>query len=568
MENGFENDVLKSIEILKTRQQHPEITEHQIKVVLALAENKNSMNQLPTGSGKTWPVVCFPQILDILRDTLHYNLPQETRVLYVVPLINLYHSLSKEMEKLNIPYQIMNAGGSTEVGKKVKVVFVSPERLLNKSVMKSILLLPWSCVSIDEPHLALEWGVSKSKNRKPFREAFGKLNSLNNLGTVFEMHSATIENIDDLFQLVGRKNSPWSKQLIVPERPNLTYLLYSGKNAPDNILQLPCIKKCLLEEVMQGITMIYVQTIQEGSAIYISILDFCEKNNLINFPSHETSPNLPVSFLHSSLTEEKKTEIIEKATTCQIKILVATSAAGAGINLPVVQFVGWGLDRLPSGIIQSQGRTARNPYTGEGIVIWTHNPKLHGRRLAASSKVREVLRSDCFRRTTNNWFSHGQPYPDHLNQPEFCCSICMAACVEKSGCQTCRLKLEQFKPTLLLDNTEAESVLTDFLKTLTINTVGPRSTPNYLEESLSKEIVKHLRDKECEDQDETLEFLSIFSLGDIVMDKIFKFIRSKMFVSLSKCDGLFSETASESSESSCSSVPGDISDEYFDTESE
>ena len=137
--SGFDNvDVLKSIEILRTQQQHPEISEYQIKVVLALSEKKNSLNQLPTGSGKTWPVVCFPQILDILRDTLHYNLPRETRVLYVVPLINLYHSLAKEMEKLNIPHQILNAGGSTEINRQAKVIFISPERLLNKSVMRSI----------------------------------------------------------------------------------------------------------------------------------------------------------------------------------------------------------------------------------------------------------------------------------------------------------------------------------------------------------------------------------------------------------------------------------------------
>ena len=179
-------DVIKSVDILRARQQHPTLSEFQIKTVVALVGKQNSLNQLPTGSGKTWPVVCFPQILDILRETFHYDdIPSETRVLYIVPLINIYHSLSKEMKSLNIPYQIMGAGGSTEVTKEAKVIFISPERLLNKSVMTSIMQLHWSCVSIDEPHLALEWGISKIKRSKPFREAFTKLNSLNILGTVF-----------------------------------------------------------------------------------------------------------------------------------------------------------------------------------------------------------------------------------------------------------------------------------------------------------------------------------------------------------------------------------------------
>ena len=85
------------------------------------------------------------------------------------------------MERLNIPYQVMKAGGDATVSQLVKVVFISPERLQNKAVIGSILKLRWSCVSIDEPHLALEWGISKNKFLKPFCEAFSKLNNLNNL---------------------------------------------------------------------------------------------------------------------------------------------------------------------------------------------------------------------------------------------------------------------------------------------------------------------------------------------------------------------------------------------------
>ena len=263
-------DVLMSVEMLRNRQNHPQISEFQINIVLALAEKKNSLNQVPTGSGKTWPVVCFPQILDILRDTFKYNLPLETRVLYVVPLVAIVHSLQKEMKALHIPYQIMGAGGSSTVNNEAKVIVLSPERLQSKSVMSSILSLPWSCVSIDEPHLALEWGLSKSKRQKPFREAFNKLNNLNKLGTAFEVHSATIENVEALCRFVGRQNSQWVKQLVVPERSNLSYFVFSGKGAPLNILQLPCIKQSLEEEI-GGIILVYVQSVQEGSEIYLNI---------------------------------------------------------------------------------------------------------------------------------------------------------------------------------------------------------------------------------------------------------------------------------------------------------
>ena len=76
-----------------------------------------------------------------------------TRVLYIVPLVNIFHSLSCEMLALEIPHQILSSGGGFKIDECAKVICLSPEKLLEKSVMSSILKLSWSAVSIDEPHL-------------------------------------------------------------------------------------------------------------------------------------------------------------------------------------------------------------------------------------------------------------------------------------------------------------------------------------------------------------------------------------------------------------------------------
>ena len=73
-----------AIEIVKQRQGHPKPTEWQINTVTALVKQNNSVNQLPTGSGKTWPLISLPSILDVLRDNFKENIPSETRVLYNV----------------------------------------------------------------------------------------------------------------------------------------------------------------------------------------------------------------------------------------------------------------------------------------------------------------------------------------------------------------------------------------------------------------------------------------------------------------------------------------------------
>ena len=125
-----------------------------------------------SGAGKTWPCICLPQIIDILRDTFGYPVAMETRILYLVPLINIYHSLKSEMDRLRIPHQIVRSGSISQIDPDAKVVCMSPEKVLDQSIIREISKLSWCCISIDEPHLALIWGTSKTKHTKPFRKAF------------------------------------------------------------------------------------------------------------------------------------------------------------------------------------------------------------------------------------------------------------------------------------------------------------------------------------------------------------------------------------------------------------
>ena len=116
-------------------------------------------------------------------------------------------------------------------------------------------------------------------------------------------------------KLLGRKNSVWLKQLEIPERSNLTYFLFSGRHAPQNILQIPSLKKALHNDDQEGVTLIYVQKVSDGSTIHINLLDYLERCGLID-PSCDSE--LPVAFLHSKLTEETKKDIMEKAVAKKI----------------------------------------------------------------------------------------------------------------------------------------------------------------------------------------------------------------------------------------------------------
>ena len=259
-----------------------------------------------------------------------------------------------------------------------------------------------------------------------------------------------------------------------------------------------------------------------------------------------------------------------------MKVLIATSAAGAGINLPVRRFVGWGLDREPSGIVQSQGRTARSPYSGEGIVVWVHKPKLHGQRIPSNSLVRDLLKSKCLRKTINSWFCHDLSELEGCLKPaEYCCNVCMAVCAQISGCQECESKLDASKPKLRYQYPSKKvDELSKFLESLCVNRATNPNTPKYEEKSLACEILDSLSENN-EDVD-IKSYLSIYNLDNDVTEKIVEFINIHLFKPNSCTDMSFSDDGNSSTfsgsgkDGSARSEADTVEEEseYFDSETD
>ena len=391
------------------------------------------------------------------------------------------------------------------------------------------------------------------------------LAKLNELGTVFECHSATIVDFESLFSFLGRKSSIWRRQIQSPNRPNLTYYLLQGQEAPKSILHLPFVTDVLAND-FAGVTLVYVQRISDGNEIFFSLLDYCERHGLIQYSPHDRSPRKPFAFLHAKLSDEIKKAIINDVSDNLVKILIATSSAGCGINLPITTFVGWGLDGETSGIIQASGRTARQPSTSEGSVVWVHKPQLHGRRVPASSKVRELLKTDqCLRFVQNNWFDHGQGEASKIKpRPDLCCSNCMRNCVDPTGCEECSRKLMKFSKEAGLDNIIGVETLSEFLKTLNLN--ESRDETTWLEEkSLAKEILTNF--SETKDVAECKQFLDIFSLGEKQSREIAEFLQNTLSVETCEEEDNLEAGLDETSESDLSENDS-VDEEYFDSDSE
>ena len=202
--------------LLTERQGHPPLTPGQIFQLDCMVNNENSISQMPTGSGKTYAGICLPDILLVLKHTFGYtDISDNPRVLYVVPLVAIMESVESQLVNLNVSYQILRGGTTSIVNNKVKVVVISPEKMIEKATLASIISLNWSAIVLDEPHLAVQWGLGNKKKgqfKKPFREAFAKLNRLNQTGAVFQLQTATAVKLPQLFSLLGKKDSLWKKE--------------------------------------------------------------------------------------------------------------------------------------------------------------------------------------------------------------------------------------------------------------------------------------------------------------------------------------------------------------------
>ena len=150
---------------------------------------------------------------------------------------------------------------------------------------------------------------------------------------------------------------------MLPERRNLLYFMFSGKNAPSQIFQFKCVSKFLeIDSSTPGALLIFVQRVEDGCDIYCEVNEFCTVSNI------PKTPNKRFAFLHANLEEDCKRQILKNTREGKVKVLIATFAVGNGVNLPILKTILWGLEPEPSGVIQASGRTARPPFYDEGSV--------------------------------------------------------------------------------------------------------------------------------------------------------------------------------------------------------
>ncbi|KEY91408.1 ATP-dependent DNA helicase [Candidatus Photodesmus blepharus] len=322
----------------------------QLEVIEAVISRKDSMVIMPTGGGKS---LCY-QIPALIIKGL---------TLVISPLISLMKDQVDQLKANGVAaecinsmmlhediisvYKQMNSGA-------LKLVYVSPERVLMRDFIMRLQGLSLAMIAVDEAHCVSQWGHD-------FRPEYAELGKLRKkfpnvplMALTATADDVTRKDITDRLNLFEPYNYVGSF-----DRPNICYILME-KYKP--ILQV----------------MNYLDTHKNNSGII-----YCSSRKKVEMLTKKLCSNrIRAASYHAGICADERTYVQEAFQDDDIQIVVATVAFGMGINKSSVRFVlHFDIPRSIESYYQETGRAGRDGLPAEAIMLFDHKDIFWLRRI-------------------------------------------------------------------------------------------------------------------------------------------------------------------------------------------
>jgi ATP-dependent DNA helicase RecQ len=312
----------------------------QEEIVSALTAGQNLLAVMPTGSGKS---LCY-QVPALARGGI---------AIVVSPLVALMQNQVAALNLLGVKAATINSSFSREqnvetwkqlVAGDVKLLYLSPERLMDERMISALQRREINLIAIDEAHCISQWGPS-------FRPEY---TMLQNLGAAFPgvpigAFTATADaetRTDIMRKLFGGKGRLFVSGF---DRPNISIHVGMKSKAPADQLKA------------------YLKQHKGESGIIYSL----SRASTEKWAEQLVDWGFAALPYHAGLSAEKRAAHQDVFMTEKAVIICATIAFGMGIDKPDVRFV-YHTD-LPSGLdayYQEIGRAGRDGEPAEAHMIY------------------------------------------------------------------------------------------------------------------------------------------------------------------------------------------------------
>lgn len=340
----------------------------QEEIINSVLDGNDTLALLPTGGGKS---LCY-QIPALAKEGI---------AIVISPLIALMKDQVRQLREKHINARCIVSGMPKHeieivlnncVHNNVKLLYVSPERLLSRTFIDHFRQMNVNLIAVDEAHCISQWGFDF---RPPYCE-IARIRPYHPSAPVIALTAtATSEVIGDIEEkLEFRKGKLFKSSFL---RPQLSYSVFE-------------------ENDKQGRLMRIIRNVGGSGIVYVR-----NRRRAVEIANLLNDNNIPAAAYHAGMPIKERDKSQKEWMASDRGVIVATNAFGMGIDKPDVRFVvHLDLPTSPEEYFQEAGRAGRDGKHAYAVLLYQNEDiqRLQNnleRDFPSRDYIRNVYRAIC-----------------------------------------------------------------------------------------------------------------------------------------------------------------------------